>query len=197
LKNLLQRKRRPENMVNNLLNFDECIQLLIEKKIENNVIIHSQMVERLARRIGEVITENNGTPQKVNFDILRMGALLHDIGRSKSHGIQHVVEGVKIAKKMNFPPEVAHIIEMHVGSGLSPGEAVELGLPEKRYFPESLEAKVVSYADNVIRGDRRVSLQVSLNIFRGKGLHEAAEGIEEAHRYLSELCGQNIDHIRM
>lgn len=184
-------------MIRNLLNFDECIQLLIEKKLNNNVIIHSQMVERLAGKIGRVITDNNNTPQKVNFDILRMGALLHDIGRSRSHGILHVVEGANIARELNFPPEVIHIIEMHVGSGLSPEEAVKLGLPEKRYFPESLEAKIVSYADNVIRGDRRVSIRSSLDVFRGKGLVRASERIEEAHNYLSDLCGKDIDRIKM
>ncbi len=184
-------------MTNGILSFDECIQMLIKEKIDNDVIIHSQMVERLSRRIGEAITQNKDNLIKINIGIMRMGALLHDIGRARTHEIAHVLEGVNIARKSRFPPEVIHIIEMHVGSGLTEKEAEELGLEKKRYFPQSMEAKIVSYADNVISGDRRIDIRRAKARYLKKGLNNAAERLQEAHDYLSGIAGKNLDRIRI
>lgn len=184
-------------MNENMLDYDQCVQALIKEGVDNNVIIHCQMVERLSRKIGTMITENRRTPLKVSYDVLRMGALLHDIGRGETHGIQHIRKGMEIAKEMRLPDEVAHIIECHIGSGLTAEEAVELGLEDKNYFPQTLEAKIVAYADNLIVGNRQVSLSEGLGRFRNKGLDLAAERLEENHRYLSQLAGADLTRVRM
>lgn len=184
-------------MVSNMMDYEKCIQTLIKYGVDDSVIIHSQMVERLTNKIGQLITANNGTPLKVNFEIMRMGALLHDIGRSKTHNIQHVTEGVKIAQKLNLPPDVIHIIECHVGSGLTPEEAFEVGLEKKNYFPQTLEAKLVAYADNLIAENRQISLSEGIRRYMEKGLATAAERLEESHRYLTELAGTKIYTVRI
>ena len=185
-------------MVNNhQMDYEECIQALIKEGADNGVIIHCQMVERLTKKIGTLITDNARTPLKVNFDILRMGALLHDIGRGKTHTFQHVIEGVEIAKQLNLPTEVIHIIECHIGSGLTAEEAVEMGLEDKSYFPQTLEAKLVAYADNLIVENRQISLNEGLRRYREKGLDKATERLEESHRYLSELAGVDLTRIRI
>ncbi len=184
-------------MNDNILDFDQCVQALIKEGVDDGVIIHCQMVERLSRKIGTMITENHRTPLKVNFEILRMGALLHDIGRGKTHSILHVREGVDIARNMNLPEDVLHIIECHVGSGLTPEEAVELGLENKNYFPQTLEAKIVAYADNLIAENRQISLTEGLRRYREKELEQAAERLEESHRYLSQLAGADLTRVRI
>ncbi|MDP6155585.1 MAG: HDIG domain-containing protein [Candidatus Thermoplasmatota archaeon] len=184
-------------MVNNMMDYEKCIQTLIKYGVDDSVIIHSQMVERLANKIGQLITANNGTPQKVNFEIMRMGALLHDIGRSKTHNILHVIEGVRIARELNLPSDVIHIIENHIGSGLTPEEAYENGLEKKNYFPQTLEAKLVAYADNLIAENRQISLSEGIRRYKEKGLATAAERLEESHRYLTELAGTKIYTVRI
>ena len=184
-------------MTNNMMDYEICIQTLIKYGVDDSVIIHSQMVERLANKIGQLISASNGTPQKVNFEVLRMGALLHDIGRCKTHSIQHVTEGVKIARKLNLPSEVIHIIECHVGSGLTPEEAFDVGFEKKNYFPQTLEAKLVAYADNLIAENRQISLSEGIRRYKEKGLITAAERLEESHRYLTELAGTKIYTVRI
>ena len=75
---------------------------------------------------------------EANEDLIKKGALLHDIGRSKTHGITHAVEGVEIARKYGYTQDVLNIIERHIGAGITEEEAVELGLPKKSYLPQTL-----------------------------------------------------------
>ena len=45
---------------------------------------------------------------------------------------------------------VANIIKRHVGGGITPEEAERFGWPKDVYVPETLEEKIVSYADKRI-----------------------------------------------
>ena len=94
----------------------------------------------------------------VDKDLIRQGALLHDIGRSKTHGIEHAIEGVEIARRYGYSQDVLNIIERHIGAGITAEEAVKLGLPEKSYLPETLEEKIVAHADNLISGTKEVDV---------------------------------------
>jgi uncharacterized protein len=88
----------------------------------------------------------------VDVELVRVGALLHDIGRSRTHDIGHALAGVEIGKQLGLPGAVLDIIERHIGAGISAREAVRLGLPEKDYLPLTPEEKIVSYADNLTKG---------------------------------------------
>ena len=74
-------------------------------------------------------------------DLIKKGALLHDIGRSKTHGITHAVEGAKIVREYGYPEEVQNIVERHIGAGLSEDEAIKLGLPKNLTFHKQLKKK--------------------------------------------------------
>ena len=39
----------------------------------------------------------------VNLEQVETGAMLHDIGRSRTHTIKHAVVGAEILKNLNFP----------------------------------------------------------------------------------------------
>ena len=112
---------------------DECLKLLKQAGCKKEVIFHCTAVRDVALRIAK--------KTNANIKLVEAGALLHDIGRSKTHGIKHAVQGAKIAKKLGLPNEIINIIERHVGAGLSAKEAKKLGLPEKNYIPETLEEK--------------------------------------------------------
>ena len=70
------------------------LNLLKKAGCSEEVINHCIAVRDIAVKIAK----------KANADVelVEAGALLHDIGRSKTHGIFHAVEGVKIAKKTRF-----------------------------------------------------------------------------------------------
>ena len=81
---------------------------------------------------------------------MEAGALLHDLGRSKTHTVDHAVVGAQIAQSIGLPESVVRIIKRHVGAGITAEEAEWLGWPKDVYEPQTLEEKVVSYADKLI-----------------------------------------------
>ena len=127
------------------------IELLKKENTPENVINHCKAVYKKAMKIA------------ANFDnvdtrLIKKGALLHDIGRSKTHDITHAIEGVEIAKKYSYSDDVLNIIERHIGAGITEDEAIELGLPKKSYVPQTLEEKIVAHADNLVSGSEEVDL---------------------------------------
>ena len=100
--------------------------------------------------------------------LVEAGGLLHDIGRSKTHEVDHAVVGAELIRERDMPEELILVVERHIGAGIPADEAVELGLPEKHYLPESLEEKIVAYADKLISGRREVSIEVTIKDFSTK-----------------------------
>jgi len=166
---------------------DECIDLLKRSQCSDDVIVHCETVctlaEKIARKCG------------ADVNLVVAGALLHDLGRSKTHGISHGVEGVKIAKQNGLPERVILIIERHVGAGITKYEAKKLGLPEKDYIPLTLEEKIVSHADKLIDGNRRTTVKVAISRFVRRGFPDVAMRLLKQHEELSSLCGMNVDDI--
>ena len=108
------------------------IELLKKEHTPENVIEHCEAVYEKAIEIASNFKD-------VDMDLIRKGALLHDIGRSKTHGITHAIEGVNIAREYGYNQDVLNIIERHIGAGITEEEAKKLGLPEKSYVPQTLE----------------------------------------------------------
>ena len=125
--------------------------LLKKENTPENVIEHSKAVCRKAMEIAANF-------DNADTDLIRKGALLHDIGRSRTHGITHAIEGVEIAREYGYSQDVLNIIERHIGAGITAEEAVKLGLPEKSYLPQTLEEKIVAHADNLISGSEEVDI---------------------------------------
>ncbi len=105
---------------------------------------------------------------QVNIDLVEKGSLLHDIGRSKEHTINHGIIGYKLLKEEGFSEEICKIAKNHVGAGIDKEEAVKLGLPAEDFIPENLEEKIVSYADNLAAGDKIRTFEETLNIWEEK-----------------------------
>ena len=155
------------------------IELLKKENTPENVIEHCIAVCRKAMTIAS------------NFDdadkyIIRKGALLHDIGRSRTHGITHAIEGVEIARGYGYPDNVLNIIERHIGAGITPEEAERLGLPKKSYVPQTLEEKIVAHADNLISGTKEVDIDFVIEKWK-RTIDDSDDNIERLIELDNEL----------
>ena len=115
-----------------------------------NVINHIEKVTKKALEIGKKLKEKGFD---VDLELLEIGSYLHDIGRSVTHGVSHGVESSKILRRMEFPDSVINLVERHVGAGITTEEAVKLGLPRRNFIPETLEEKILSYADKFLESE--------------------------------------------
>lgn len=137
------------------------LKILKQEETPENVIEHSNAVYKKAM----VIAANFKNADK---DLIKKGALLHDIGRSKTHGISHAVEGAKIVKQYGYPEEVQNIVERHIGAGITEEESVKLGLPKKSYIPQTIEEKIVAHADNLLSGTKDVDIDFDIAKWKRK-----------------------------
>jgi uncharacterized protein len=134
----------------------DAIALLINSGCSPDVIEHCKTVAEYARQIAIDIRKNTrkkGQSIDIDLDAVYLGGLLHDIGRSKTHGIGHAVAGAAIAAENELSDKLVNIIERHIGAGIPKEEAVNLGLPEKDYMPVTIEEKIVAHADNLVFGN--------------------------------------------
>lgn len=137
------------------------LKILKQEETPENVIEHSKAVYKKAM----VIAANFKNADK---DLIKKRALLHDIGRSKTHGISHAVEGAKIVKQYGYPEEVQNIVERHIGAGITEEESVKLGLPKKSYIPQTIEEKIVAHADNLLSGTKDVDIDFDIAKWKRK-----------------------------
>lgn len=154
---------------------EDAIALLIKYGCSGEVIEHCKAVAGYAKGIANNIkscAEKKGMQINIDTDVVFTGGLLHDIGRSKTHGIRHAVAGAAIAIEEGLDSKLVNIIERHVGAGIPKEEAKALGLPEKDYLPVTLEEKIVAHADNLVFGRRVATLDEAVSNLRKKGLDE-------------------------
>jgi uncharacterized protein len=171
---------------------EECLKILRDVGCPEQVIEHVLVVTKLALLISNRFIEI-GT--EVDMELIEAGGLLHDIGRAKTHGVTHAIEGSKLAQKLELPNEIVKIIERHIGAGILEDDAKELGLPIKDYSPQSLEERIISHADNLVEHNKRVKIRRSIEILNSKGLPEVAERIRQLHIALSSEAGIDIDKL--
>lgn len=164
-----------------------CIELLRENGCSEDVINHCMAVRDVAVKIAK--------KAHANIELVEAGALLHDIGRSRTHGILHGVEGVKIAKEIGLPISIILIIERHLGAGIPKDEAVKLGLPAKDFIPETLEEKIVAHTDNLVDDSKRQIIEKEVEKALKIGLKPFAERLIQLHKELSDICGMNLNDI--
>jgi uncharacterized protein len=155
----------------------EAIQLLKKVGISDNIISHSLAVCRKALQLADYLRKK-GCP--VNLYVVRLGALLHDIGRSKTHGIDHGIVGSKILASMGVDNAIARIAKTHVLGGFSPREAKELGLGNHECRPITIEEKIVCFADKITCGSRYITIKQRFIKWRKKYGHTKILSIAES-----------------
>ncbi len=132
-------------------NETEAMSILEKEGAPAGVVEHCKTVARQAAVFSEQASLRG---MVVDSELVKMGALLHDIGRSRTHEPGHGFEGGKILRGIGVDERIAKIAERHVGAGIPASEAKHLGLPALDFIPETIEEKIVCYADKVAFGSR-------------------------------------------
>ncbi|MCW4006486.1 MAG: HDIG domain-containing protein [Candidatus Bathyarchaeota archaeon] len=167
---------------------EQAIALLRSNNCPNEVIEHCIAVADLAKETAQTLQQKGYT---VNVDVVEIGALLHDLGRAKTHTVNHAIVGAEIAMAQNLPECVIDIIKRHVGGGITAVEASKLGWPRDGYVPLSLEEKIVSYADKLVEPYGRVSVELTLERLRKENLNAAADRVKKVHDEITHLLEEN------
>jgi uncharacterized protein (TIGR00295 family) len=166
---------------------EDCIKLLVDNGCSKSVISHCKAVANLSVIIAK--------KAKANVDLVNAGALLHDIGRSKTYGIRHAIEGVKIAIKIGLSNSIILIIERHIGAGLTADVAYSVGLPKKDFIPMTLEEKIVCHADNLINDLKRQPVETEVKKALSNGYNDYAIRLVKLHKELSDICKIDLNNI--
>ncbi|NQE05342.1 hypothetical protein C5S32_05685 [ANME-1 cluster archaeon GoMg1] len=174
----------------------DCIQLLREVGCDKSVVEHCIAVAELALELALDYNHRKNRARghgygrdSVNEKQVFTGALLHDIGRARSHGLNHGFVGGEIAKELGLEEPVVRIIQRHIGAGITAEEAKELGLPPVNFVPETREEKIVACADNLIDGTRRTGIEEAIEDLKAK-LGEAHSSINRTKKLYEEVRGR-------
>jgi uncharacterized protein len=76
-----------------------------------------------------------------------------------------------------------------VGGGITAREARKLGWPRDVYVPLTLEEKIVSYADKLVEGSRRVPIGVTIDELSKELPPPAIERLWRLHEEMLVLVG--------
>jgi uncharacterized protein len=164
----------------------QALQLLFDNGCPLKVINHCKAVTTLALETA-VILKKKGL--KINSKLVEVGALLHDIGRSKTQAVHHAVIGAEIAEAAGLPDSVISIIKRHVGGGINPREAEKLGWPKDVYVPITIEEKIVSYADKLIENSKRAPIDRTIEKLFGEQKYVAAERVSKLYDEITGIIG--------
>jgi len=163
------------------------LDLLKILKIPLSVRRHSEKVAEKAIQIASKIKN-----AQIDMNLIEIGALLHDVGRTKTHGFKHALIGGKILRQRGFSEKLARICETHILGGLDKEDAKKFGLPIKNYLPTTLEEKIICLADKHMAGTREVSIQERFNRWfhkygRSKILIKSKKRIEKIQKEIERL----------
>lgn len=171
-----------------LPSIEESLIILKSHNASKHVITHSLAVQEVANQIATYFP-------KADKELISIGALLHDLGRTQTHGLEHAIKGAELATQLKLPEPLINIIERHMGAGISPQEAEKMGLPKKDYRPQSLEEKIVAHADNLIDKGKKQPIAKEVNKALKNNKKLLAYNLLKLHLELSELAGIDLDDI--
>lgn len=112
-----------------------------------SVFRHCEIVWTIAEQI------INTKKLTLDVELIRVGAMLHDIGvyklRPKEHYIRHGLQGATLLKKEGYPAEICRFAACHTGVGITKKdiESMALPLPYRNFVAETPEERLIMYAD--------------------------------------------------
>ena len=161
-----------------------ALKLLSQAGCSKGVIKHCKAVAAAATALAEVCRKKG---IEVDLQLVEIGALLHDIGRSRTHGVHHARAGVEIAKSLNLPEPVVSIIDRHVGGGITADEAARIGWEPKSYVPQTLEEKLVSYADLTVARSKSIPFIKTIERFSKELPPTSIDAMKKLHEDITAL----------
>jgi len=132
-----------------------CEDLLRSAGCSSKVIAHCRAVRDCASGYA---ARNVGA----DVHLVEQGAMLHDIGRGRTHDISHAQCGADLVRSMGLGEGLARIVERHTGAGLTADECTLLRLSPRDCIPATTEEKIVTHADNLVAGSERVTIHESI-----------------------------------
>ena len=165
---------------------EQAIELLHKENCPPQVIIHCIAVTDLAMETANKLQKKG---LKINTQLVEAGALLHDLGRSMNQTVKHALIGAQIAQYKGLSEPVIKIIKRHVGAGITTEEAQVMGWPKDSYTPQTLEEKIVSYADKLIDQSKRVPIETEIERLQKENKNEAAERVRKLNKEITSLLG--------
>lgn len=170
---------------------EEAIRILRSVGCPDNVIRHCLRVAKLATRIARACLRAG---LSVDLALVEAGALLHDMGRARVRGIYHAFVGAEMARELGLDERLVRLIARHTG-GVRPSVAEEMGWPPGEYAPETLEEKIVAYADKLVEGRRILPFKEALARLKeelGPG-HPAIRNLARIHEELKPIMGGELE----
>lgn len=166
----------------------DVLQLINKYYSDNQELL--QLLLRHSRDVADkALTLAKRHPElAVDIAFVEEAAMLHDIGIVMTdapgihcHGaepyIRHGILGARMLRDEGFPRH-ARVAERHTGAGITAEEVVsqQLPLPEADYLPETIEEKLICYADK----------------FFSKSHPEKEKSLESARRSLMKFGGDTM-----
>lgn len=146
------------------------------------LVIHSRQVAELAAIIAQRLIDSH---VPVDIEFIEEAALLHDIGMCRTnapgihcHGTEpYILHGIMGRRMLDSLGLYRHgrVCERHTGAGITAAEIISQHLPiapPRDLLPESIEEKVVCYADKFFSKSR---------------IDEPRKTLEHARRTLSKF----------
>lgn len=155
------------------------IELLRVSGVSEDDIAHSVKVAEKALEIAY------RTNRALDFELIGRGALFHDLGKAKTHDIEHGKLGAEMGNALGLPDRINAVMEKHIRGGLTSEEAIELGLPVKDYTLHTLEERIIIYADRLVDIITEDIVQIQEEI-------EAEERFEEILRTIPKYGKNDI-----
>ncbi len=167
----------------------EALGLLVKTGCSKRVVEHCKTVSKFSVKVAGAFKEKGVS---INIQLVEIGGLLHDIGRSKTHTVDHGFIGGEIARSLALPQSVVKVIERHVGGGIPMEEAKRLGWPVRNYLPLTWEEKIVCYADKRVEGMRTVPIRQALGSYVARlgRNHPAIDRIKKLHAEIVAVVGE-------
>ena len=172
-----------------MFSYDDASALLVRFGGDAAWIRHCTAVSRVAARVGTLMAPKYG----LDVEHLRTGALLHDIGRYKTHDpVMHGVEGYRLLTSFGQHRE-AFICASHILCGMPRAEATRFGLPDRDFLPRSWEERLVPLLDSLVEFDRPTTLEQRVRSINRRYQDNAwflgrmEQAAETARRLLNEL----------
>jgi uncharacterized protein len=173
-----------------MLSRDEATALLAEYGGSATWTRHCLAVAEAAVGIGLALKPY----RSVDLDSLWSVALLHDIGRYKSHDpIAHGVEGYLLLTQLGHHG-AAFVCASHILFGLDASEAADVGLPAQDFIARTDEERVVPLADYLVEGERATTLDHRFSSLRQRNAGNAyfvsrlPRAYEAANSFSQELA---------
>ena len=128
---------------------DQCYQMICKMKMMDHIVVHSLQVCRVATFLTEHLNKQDN---RLNFDLIRSAALLHDITKTRSFQTRedHALTGGEYLSDRGYP-EIGDLIRQHVK------------LDKYSVAGSISEAEVLNYADKRVLHDEIVILDRRLD----------------------------------